>query len=139
MAKRNKGASIICIFFLAMVLCVFLTHDPNSKTWMTSRYSGWVSSSWRHTNPTLWPRICFVCGNHNPVSFSFMIYHRCVTRVTRLVAHVEQELLTVPEYIEVIRVLELGSCVSMNATSHISLLLIRRWCKWYLQVMMFYN
>jgi hypothetical protein len=41
-----------------------------------------------------------------------MIYHWCVTRVTRLVAHVEQELLTVPEYIEVIHVLELGSCVS---------------------------
>jgi hypothetical protein len=41
-----------------------------------------------------------------------MIYHRCVTRVTRLVAHVEQELLTVPEYLEVIHVLELGSCVS---------------------------
>jgi hypothetical protein len=40
----------------------------------------------------------------NPVFFSFMIYHRCVTRVTRLVAHVEQELLTVPEYIEVIHV-----------------------------------
>jgi hypothetical protein len=40
-----------------------------------------------------------------------MIYHRCVTRVTRLVAHVEQELLTVPEYLDVIHVLELGSCV----------------------------
>jgi hypothetical protein len=38
-----------------------------------------------------------------------MIDHRCVTRVTRLVAHVEQELLTVPEYLEVILVLELGS------------------------------
>jgi hypothetical protein len=38
-----------------------------------------------------WPRICSVCGNHNPVFFSFMIFHRCVTRVTRLVAHVEQE------------------------------------------------
>jgi hypothetical protein len=41
-----------------------------------------------------------------------MIYHRCVTRVTRLVAHVEQERLTAPEYIDVIHVLELGSCVS---------------------------
>jgi hypothetical protein len=39
--------------FLAMVLCVFQTHETNSKTWMTSRYSGWVSSSWRHTNPTI--------------------------------------------------------------------------------------
>jgi hypothetical protein len=29
------------------------THEPNSKTWMTSRYSGTVSNSWRHTNPTL--------------------------------------------------------------------------------------
>ena len=38
-----------------------------------------------------------------------MIYHWCVTRVTRLVAHVEQELLTVPEYLEIIHVLELGS------------------------------
>jgi hypothetical protein len=52
------------------------------------------------------------CGNNNPVFFLFMIFHRCVTRVTRLVAHVEQELLTVPEYLEVIHVLELGSCVS---------------------------
>jgi hypothetical protein len=59
-----------------------------------------------------WPPICSVCGNHNPFFFSFMIYNRCVTRVTRLVAHVEQERLTVPEYIEVIHVLELGSCVS---------------------------
>jgi len=41
-----------------------------------------------------------------------MIYPRYVTRVTRLVAHVEQELLTVPEYREVIHVLELGSCIS---------------------------
>ena len=48
--------------------------------------------------------VCSVCGNHNPVFFSFMIYHRCVTRVARL--------LTVPEYLEVIHVLQLGSCVS---------------------------
>jgi hypothetical protein len=46
-----------------------------------------------------------------------MIYHRCVTRVTRLVAHVEQELFTVPEYLEVIHVLELGSCVSKTHTT----------------------
>jgi hypothetical protein len=41
-----------------------------------------------------------------------LYFHRCGTRVKRLVAHVEQELLTVPEYLEVIHVLELGSCVS---------------------------
>ena len=77
-----------------------------------------IGRCYRHS----WPNWClsvsqmttdmFVYGNHNPVFFLFMIFHRCVTRVTRLVAHVEQELLTVPEYLEVIHVLELGSCIS---------------------------
>jgi len=43
--------------------------------------------------------ICSTCCKHVPVLSSFMTYHRNVTRVTRLVPLVEQELLTLPEHL----------------------------------------
>ena len=43
--KETRGHPLYVFCLLAMVLCVFQTHEPNSKTWMTSRYSGTVSSS----------------------------------------------------------------------------------------------
>ena len=42
-------------------------------------------------------RVCSVCGNHIPVFFTFMTYHRVVTRVTRRVPHME--LLTCPDHL----------------------------------------
>ena len=42
-------------------------------------------------------RVCSVCGNHIPVFFTFMTYHRVVTRVTRQVPHME--LLTCPDHL----------------------------------------
>ena len=46
-----------------------------------------------------WPRICSVCRNHNPALPSFVTYHRFVTRVTRRVPLVEQELIPLPEHL----------------------------------------
>jgi hypothetical protein len=45
-----------------------------------------------------WPRICFTCRKHFPVLSSSMTYHGFVTRLTRWVSLVEQELPTLPEY-----------------------------------------
>ena len=46
-----------------------------------------------------WPRICFTCRKHFPILLSFITYHRFVTRLTRRVPLVEQELLTLPEHL----------------------------------------
>jgi hypothetical protein len=46
-----------------------------------------------------WPQICSTCRKHFPVLSSFMTYHRFVTRLTRRVSLVEQELLTLPEHL----------------------------------------
>jgi hypothetical protein len=46
-----------------------------------------------------WPRICSTCRKHFPVLSSFTTYYRCVTRLTRRVPLVEQELLTLPEHL----------------------------------------
>ena len=43
-----------------------------------------------------WPRICSTCRNHFPVLSSFT---RSITRLTRRVPLVEQELLTLPEHL----------------------------------------
>ena len=51
-----------------------------------------------------WPWICSTCRNDNPILTSFMTYHRFVTRVTRWVPRVKQELLTLKEW---------GSCCSI--------------------------
>jgi hypothetical protein len=45
-----------------------------------------------------WPRICSTCRKHFPVLSSFMTYHRVVTRLTRPVSLMDQELLTLPEH-----------------------------------------
>ena len=45
-----------------------------------------------------WPRICSTC-KHFPVFFSFMTDHRVVTRLTRWVSLVEQELLILLEHL----------------------------------------
>ena len=45
------------------------------------------------------PRICSVCLMHFPVHNSFVTYHRVVIWSTQRVALVEQELLTIPEYL----------------------------------------
>jgi hypothetical protein len=37
--KETRGHPLYVFCLLAMVLCVFETHEPNSKTSMTSRYS----------------------------------------------------------------------------------------------------
>jgi hypothetical protein len=44
-----------------------------------------------------WPRICSTCRKHFPIPSSLMTYHGFVTRLTRRVSLVEQELLTLPE------------------------------------------
>jgi hypothetical protein len=44
-----------------------------------------------------WPRICSVCHNHHLVLSWLITWF--VTRVTQWVPHVEQELLTLPEYL----------------------------------------
>ena len=46
-----------------------------------------------------WPRICSTCRKHFPVLSSFTTYHGFVTRLTRRVSLVEQELLTLPEHL----------------------------------------
>ncbi len=46
-----------------------------------------------------WQRICSTCPTHFPVLSSFMTYHRFVTRLTRRVSLVEQELLTIPKHL----------------------------------------
>jgi hypothetical protein len=49
-----------------------------------------------------WPRTCSTCRKHFPVLYLFMIslsWLVFVTRVTRCVSPVEQELLTLPEYL----------------------------------------
>jgi hypothetical protein len=46
-----------------------------------------------------WPRICSTCCKHFPVLSSVMTYHRIVTRLTRQVSLVEQELLTLPGHL----------------------------------------
>ena len=47
-----------------------------------------------------WPRTCSTCRKHFPVLYLFMIsLSSLVTRVTRSVSPVEQELLTFPEYL----------------------------------------
>jgi hypothetical protein len=46
---------------------------------------------------TVWPLHCSVCHNHNLVLSSLITWF--VTRVTQWVPHVEQELLTLPEYL----------------------------------------
>ena len=44
--------------------------------------------------------ICSVCRSHNPVlSFSSMTYHQILTRETQQVSLIEQELLTILEYL----------------------------------------
>jgi hypothetical protein len=45
-----------------------------------------------------WPRICSTCRKHFPILSSFMTYHRVVTRLTRPVSLMDQELLTLPEH-----------------------------------------
>ena len=46
-----------------------------------------------------WPRICSTCRKHFQVLSSFMTYHGSVTRLTRQVSLVKQELLTLPEHL----------------------------------------
>ena len=46
-----------------------------------------------------WPRICSNCCKHFPVLFSFMTFTGFVTRLTRRVPLVGQELLTLPEHL----------------------------------------
>jgi hypothetical protein len=46
-----------------------------------------------------WPWICSTCRNHFPNLSSFMTYYRFVTRLTRRVPLVEQELLILPEHL----------------------------------------
>jgi hypothetical protein len=48
-----------------------------------------------------WPRIYSTCRKHFPVLSPFMTYHRFITRLTRRVSLVEQELLTLPEHMSV--------------------------------------
>ena len=45
-----------------------------------------------------WPRICSTCRKYFLDLSSFMTYHRFVTRLTRHMSLVEQELLTLPEH-----------------------------------------
>ena len=46
-----------------------------------------------------WPRICSTCRKHFLVFSSFMAYHGFVTRLTRPVSLMEQELLTFPGHV----------------------------------------
>jgi hypothetical protein len=46
-----------------------------------------------------WPQKCSTCRKHFPVLSSFMTYHRVLTRLTRQVPLVEQELPTLPEHL----------------------------------------
>ena len=46
-----------------------------------------------------WPCICSTCRKHFPGLTSFMTYHQFVTRLTRQVPLVEQELLTLPGHL----------------------------------------
>ena len=46
-----------------------------------------------------WPRICSICHKLFPVLSSFMTYHQLVTRLTRWMPLVEQELPTLPEHL----------------------------------------
>ena len=46
-----------------------------------------------------WPRICSNCRKHFLGLPSFMTYHRFVTRLTRHMPLVEQELFTLPEHL----------------------------------------
>ena len=45
------------------------------------------------------PRVCSTCRKHFPIFSSFMTYHVFVTRLTRRVPLVEQELMTLPEHL----------------------------------------
>jgi hypothetical protein len=58
--------------------------------------------TWLTVTQNLYQRWRRICRNHNPVLSSFMTYHRVcsnLTRVTRRVPYVEQELLTHQEYL----------------------------------------
>ena len=46
-----------------------------------------------------WPRICATCCKHFPILSLFINYHRFVTRLTRRVSLVEQELHTLTEHL----------------------------------------
>ena len=97
-----------------------------------------------------WPRICSTCRNHFAVLSSFVAYHQFVTRLTRRMSLVEQELLTIPEHLGslpvfsgvrvtrsvVLCVCFVDSCLSF-CTFCLFLFDIRFWLPiWYLQILL---
>ena len=63
-----------------------------------------------------WPRICSTCCKHFPVLSSFMTITGFVTRLTRQVPLVQQELLTLPEHLSSPPVF-CGVCVTWSCYS----------------------
>ena len=67
----------------------FESFTVSTMTWLTAME--YLCPNWRRISPT--------CHKHFPVPSSFMTYHLFITRLTRRVPLVEQELLTLPEHL----------------------------------------
>jgi hypothetical protein len=84
-----------------------------------------------------WPRICFVCRNHNPVLHSWF-FTGFVTRVPRRVPLVELELLTLKRHLSSplvfvrFMLLNLVSCVVVCRSLFVLFLLVIIWSVFWL-------